>query len=79
VMFGMREGNEERDDSQYQHYHSHHVCYGSARISADRTLDADPRKKAKIGGKKSQMAKLFTNSTRLRSAIPDGPLAIQGF
>src|SRR5438445_12874336 len=24
-------------------------------------------------------AKLFTNSTRLRSAMPDGPLAIQGF
>ena len=24
-------------------------------------------------------AKLFTNSTRLRSAIPDGPFAIQGF
>ena len=26
-----------------------------------------------------QAAKLFTNSTRLRRAIPDGPLAIQGF
>jgi hypothetical protein len=25
------------------------------------------------------LAKPFTNSTTLRSAIPDGPLAIQGF
>ena len=26
-----------------------------------------------------QAAKLFTNSTKLRKAIPDGPLAIHGF
>jgi hypothetical protein len=37
------------------------------------------QKPVKPVAKVSQPAKPFTNSTRLRSAIPDGPLAIHGF
>ncbi len=33
----------------------------------------------RIRGSIFYLAKPFTNSTTLRSAIPDGPLAIQGF
>jgi len=45
----------------------------------EKNLVVYPCRSVKICGQLFSYAKLFTNSTRLRSAIPDGPLAIHGF
>ncbi len=45
------------------------------RINQERMIRQHPRESVAA----PYVAKPFTNSTRLRKAIPDGPFAIQGF